>query len=264
MAFLGCVELSEICLNEGLERAGELCFFKTRVSADQLPERLRKSAQKLGVGLERIGRLALPDTVDVVRRRIFANSDVESVVVPETVSRIGTGAFADCSNLERISFSGAPRLGKIGIGAFENSGLRSFVAPGSLGVVEYGAFSGCDRLESVDLGALGADVTLGESAFSGCARLRVLVLPGGLRKIGSQCFARCGLEQIKIPKSVQEICRRAFYGCKCLAELELESESALNLVGSEAFAGTRLSADSVAFPEKAWVSETAFGPLRSE
>ena len=119
MAFLGCTELSKVCLNEGPERAEELCFFKTRVSTDRMLERLRKSASQLGVGLERVGRLVLSHTVNVVCRRLFANSDVESAIIPETVSEIETAAFAGTSlSADFVAFPEKAWVWRLRLGLF--------------------------------------------------------------------------------------------------------------------------------------------------
>lgn len=60
-------------------------------------------------------------------------------------------------------------------------------------------------------------------AFEGCAALRRVVLPQGLRQIGEKAFAGCGrLSQLIIPGSVERVGTLAFANCAGLARVRIE------------------------------------------
>lgn len=65
----------------------------------------------------------IPDGVNYIATGAFRNSSVESLVVPESVSKIGYGAFENCTS------------------------LRTLTLPNSVNVIEPGAFEGCTALK---------------------------------------------------------------------------------------------------------------------
>ena len=69
-----------------------------------------------------------------------------------------------------------------------------------------------------------------------------------MEEIAEECFASSDLVRIEIPRSVRAVGARAFRGCKRLEAVSFEEGSALRNVGAEAFAGTPLKPEEVAFP----------------
>ena len=92
---------------------------------------------------------------------------------------------------------------------------------------------------------------LGDRAFSFCLGLREVILEPGARleSIGSNCFFCCKLAEIVIPKSVHRIKNNAFASCKRLSSLRLEDGSQLSSIGAGAFYDTKLTPESVKYPE---------------
>ena len=82
--------------------------------------------------------------------------------------------------------------------------------------------------------------------FDSCVRLKSILLPDTLEKIGEMCFQYSGLEQIVIPSKVTEIPERTFAHCKSLRSVTFAEGSALEKVGEESFKSTGLS--EVIFP----------------
>lgn len=71
-------------------------------------------------------------------------------------------------------------------------------------------------------------------AFLGCASLRKVRLPSGLRKIGFQAFSECSaLEEINFPASLQDIGSNSFTYCTRLDNLDFPS--GLKHIGHNAF-----------------------------
>jgi len=135
----------------------------------------------------------------------FAGSSVTSVVVSDSVTTIGSGAFAGCTALERIilpfvggsigaeNASASTLFGYI-FGTAEHAnctetrqyyssmGSAIYFIPNSLrsvtitgGRVLYGAFYGCAALTDVKIGENAS--ILGKCAFAGCSSLETLTLP---------------------------------------------------------------------------------------
>ena len=70
--------------------------------------------------------------------------------------------------------------------------------------------------------------------FSGCGSLKTVIIPDGVRSIGSNAFSGCGnLTNIEIPDSVQNIVSNAFSGCGKLTTIKLPK--GITTIGSGAF-----------------------------
>lgn len=163
------------------------------------------------------------------------NTAIAEIVVPESVTAIGQGAFKGCASLRRITlpFMGGSRedsqnayLGYI-FGAQSPEQNKDHV-PSSLKDVVltdaeqicYGAFYGCDGLRSVSVpeGVL----SIGEKAFYDCGALENFAIPSSVTEIGRQAFGNCSaLTDFTIPDTVREIGFGAFENCNSLAKLTL-------------------------------------------
>ena len=84
--------------------------------------------------------------------------------MPASLTEIGLGAFARCSNLTHLRFPDGVR--KIGDYAFLKTGLRELVLPESL-------------------------ENIGKGAFADCTGLKKIVIPPGVKEIGPRAFAGC-------------------------------------------------------------------------
>lgn len=116
---------------------------------------------------------------------IMSNGTVRNVVVPDTVTTIGEGAFESCKNLESIVLS--KRLQEIYRGAFHNcTKLKSIVLPNTIKKIGISAFEGCHSLSSVTLGTGLREI--GIWAFNDCPSLKSITIPANVTYIGAKAF----------------------------------------------------------------------------
>lgn len=128
---------------------------------------------------------------------VFENSDIETVVMPDSIVAVGMRTFKDCKNLTEVAFSS--KCNRVIDWAFEN----------------------CVKLETLDLS--GTEITLiNNYAFAGCTNLSKIEFPDSVSKIGMEAFRDCSsLLELKLPKELSEIDKRAFYNCTSLKSVTI-------------------------------------------
>ena len=122
---------------------------------------------------------------------------IRSIKIPETVTSIGWGAFANCKKLESVTI------------------------PYNVTVIREMTFEGCEGLKDVYLGS-GVKV-IENAAFRNCASLEGVFMPREITRIGEYAFSYCeSLQSIEIPASVSYIGEMAFSGCSSLTSVYFE------------------------------------------
>lgn len=87
------------------------------------------------------------DIFDVL---FFVNRDVDSVLIPSFIKKIGSFAFAHCQNLKEIEFEENSNLTSIEKGAFASSLIESITIPKHVKVIGEEAFIRCYRLKKIE------------------------------------------------------------------------------------------------------------------
>ena len=150
----------------------------------------------------------------------FRNQNIESYVIPSSVTSIGDRAFSYCRSLSEIVIPSS--VTSIGDRAFYGcSSLSEIVIPSSVTSIGDSAFSYCRSLSEI---VIPSSVTsIGKDAFSRCVSLSEIVIPSSVTSIGKGAFSYCdSLSEIVIPSSVTSIGDSAFYNCKSLDNLKKE------------------------------------------
>ena len=132
--------------------------------------------------------------------------NLTSVVLPESVKKVGKSTFEQCQSLESIDLSGVTELDTENL--FTNCySLKSVILPDNLTEIGPYMFSNCKSLVSLTIPQ--SVTVIGENAFSQCA-IETIVLPQNLTEIGTKAFYITDLKEIFIPKSVTYIGEAAF------------------------------------------------------
>ena len=126
----------------------------------------------------------LSSYISSTRFHTAINSGLTSVTIPETVTCIEKGAFANCTRISAISLP--PALREIKSCAFLGcSSITSMTFPNSIKNIGNYVFSFCDSLSSLTLS--NSIESIGDAAFSGCSFTK-LITPSAVTYIGSNAF----------------------------------------------------------------------------
>ena len=118
---------------------------------------------------------------------LYADSEVETVRLPETMETIGRRAFAYWNNLKEIEIpAGVKTIGPQSFARCKNLSRVRFLG---------------DKLETIE-----------KATFYRCTALQYIDLPASLRSIAQQAFFRSGLRSVRIPGGC------ALNGAFCSAE----------------------------------------------
>lgn len=105
--------------------------------------------EQLGLDQKDPKVLRLPQGLTAVGESWFEGSDIEKLVVPSSVTRLGISAFAHCDRLREVVFKPGSRLEIIDKYCFSYCWFKSFTVPRSVRCIEEQAFYDCERLSSI-------------------------------------------------------------------------------------------------------------------
>ena len=168
---------------------------------------------------------------------------LQSITIPNSVTKIGDGAFIRCYSLQSITIPNS--VTSIGDEAFSGCGsLQSITIPNSVTKIGDGAFSFCESLQSVTIP--NSVTKIGDEALCGCTSLQSITIPNSVTSIGDGAFSRCiSLQSITIPNSVTSIGDEAFSGCESLQSVTIPNS--VTSIGNRAFSWCK-SLQSVTIP----------------
>ena len=153
--------------------------------------------------------VVIPETITRIDGALFYScSNLTNVVLPKTFTFIGQRVFEYCSNLTTISIpNGVTVIGK----CFSYSGLTYIDLPNSVTTLN-GTFSGVNSLIRVNSNVNGecnipnSVTTIGQSVFDGCTGLTSITIPDSVTSIGDQTFSgNRNLRQITIGSGITSI-----------------------------------------------------------
>ena len=192
----------------------------------------------------------------------FRNQEIESYIIPDSVTSIGDGAFGCCSSLSSlvipdsvVNIKGNPfyfwkgkleclsasfiyednvlfNMDKSKLISFRNQEAKSFIIPDGVKSIGNRAFDYCYSLISISIP--NSVTSIGDESFIDCSSLSNLVIPNSVTSIGAWAFDGCkSLRSFVIPDSVTSIGYGAFSYCSSLSSLVIPDS--VTSIGDSAF-----------------------------
>ena len=113
---------------------------------------------------------------------------LKSIIIPDSVTSIGDGAFSECHSLKSINIPDS--VTRIGYSAFKScGGLTSISIPPSVTTIEDGTFLGCHSFRNINIPDTVTSIE--DYAFSECNSLKNINIPNGVTWIGDSAFTLC-------------------------------------------------------------------------
>lgn len=243
-----------LVIPEGITTIGREAFRKANgIKKIQFPSSLVSIESYAFSECSNLTEVVIPDGVISIGDSAFRGcASLKKVVVPSSVVDLGNYAFISCFALEEADvacdigyrmFDGCDKLKNLTLGntvtaigdyAFNGcDSLERVVLPSSLTnvgevpAIGREAFRDCKKLESVAFAENYNQITIGESAFSGCINLSKVVFPSNLVNMDAVNKVNCAIGAY------------SFAGCTSLTELiGLEI---LEGIGDYAFSNTGLT-----------------------
>ena len=237
-AFSGCNNLKEVYITD----IAAWC----KITFESLGSNPLNNAGNLYVNGTLVTDLVIPNSVTSIGSRAFYNcSSLTSVTIPNSVTSIGDYAFNSCYKLRAVYITDVEAWCKITFGEPSSNPLcyahdlyvngthiTDLAIPNDVTSIGDYAFFGCVGLTNVKI--LNNVTSIGNWAFFGCMGLTNVKIPNSVTSIGNAVFGNCtGLTSVTIPNSVTSIGESAFSNCCSLITINIPDS--VTCIGNWAF-----------------------------
>ena len=275
-AFSGCNSLTSVTIPNSVTRIGDGAFEGcSKLAKITIPNSVISIGVNVSKDCSKLTSIIVESGNTIYDSRDNCNAIIQTTtntlitgckttIIPNSVTKIGDGAFNGCSGLTSITIPNS--VTKIGGVAFYNcSGLTSIAIPNSVKEIGLSAYKGCSKLTSVTIP--NSVTKISENVFYDCSNLtsiivesgntiydsrdncnaiiqtttntlitgcKTTIIPNSVTKIGQGAFRNCSsLTSITIPNSVKIIEQTAFYNCSGLTNVTIPNS--VTSIGNYAF-----------------------------
>ena len=188
-AFYGCAFLRSVAMPASITKIGDEAFAHCiSLNSVYIPPTVEKMGKNPFVDLDS-KVLKNQSAAFVVDAKILYNAertrliscltDATMIIIPKTVTTIGSLAFSRRSKLKKVQLPEG--LERIGRDAFSDcDALEEVIIPASVKTIDPYAFASCDGLKKVTF--LGVPEHIARTTFSDCDNLMSIIVPEGEEK----------------------------------------------------------------------------------
>ncbi len=254
-AFSGCTSLSSLTLPKNVTYLGSYIIQNTKISSLMIPKSVLSTKDTIYLdeccpfaNCRSLNEVIFEDGITKIPDSLCAKSSIKKVIIPDSVTEIGSYAFSNCRQLESILMkhnNTAENTMSIGSYAFEECiKLTDVYLSENVSSIGNYAFSDCTSLssltlpEGVQLGyciikntaissltipqnALYIGRDIGKSPWTDCKSLTEIIFEEGITEIPSCMCTNSYVKKVVIPDSITKICHYAFRDCTGLSSLTL-------------------------------------------
>ena len=253
-AFSGCYTLEKIDISSGMKNTTLMPAYAFRECTGLKEVIYPDSVASIGAyafyGCSSLKQAPIGPSVTTIREYAFSSCGLTEVVIPSTVTTLGSNVFSSNKSLTSVTFplsisigstfSGAPSnvVWKIAEGITEipdnkfqsNTMIRYLVIPEGVTSIGKSAFYRCSNLMEVTLPS--TLTSIGESAFRNTA-LTEINLPEGLTYLGISAFESSALTKVVLPSTLTSVASMAFAYNPNLVEVTIPTS--IESIYSQAF-----------------------------
>lgn len=259
----------DVIVPEGVTSLYQYIFYdNANVTSVKLPATLTQISSSAFQSCKALTNLVFPNGVSEIPSNCCNDcGSLKSVTLPKSLTTIGGYVFNKCSNLANIVIPEDIGFLKAGSYAFygtllDNAAITSLATKinstgswmfaNSKNLTEVTTcitydyyFSDCTNLKKATILFPLSSGGMGDYVFRNCSNLETIILPDGLKIIGSSAFSGCtNLPIIDIPNSVTTIDYYAFDKCSSLCNLNIPDGASFS-VKNYAFQSSGITNDGV-------------------
>ena len=173
----GCDNLEDIKLHDKVERIGKLAFYYCHnVISVEIPASVKVIEESAFEECQYLKECVFHDGIEEIAYQAFAYTQIENIILPDTLTKIGELAFCGVQNVKYLKISSG--LKELSAYCFFSTGFEqsTLFIPEGIEVIGEGAFCNWQALTKIAL-----PTTLKEIdtyAFDGCYRLTTMYYAG--------------------------------------------------------------------------------------